>query len=131
MAGSLDCIVVTPEATACERTAESVVVPLFDGELGILPGHASLIGRLGFGELRITAGGQTESLYVDGGFVQVADDKVAILTPEATPLDQLDAAVAQEQYRTAEAKEASTPELQELRNRALQRARVQMRLARK
>ena len=46
----LNCVVVTPEETALEQTASFIVLPLFDGEIGIGPGHSPLIGRLGFGE---------------------------------------------------------------------------------
>lgn len=123
------CIVVTPEATVSEQTVDSVVVPLYDGELGILPGHAPLIGRLGFGELRMTQGGQTERIYVDGGFVQVADDVVSLLTQDAKPISQLDEAEAKALLEAAQEKPASTVELQAIRQRSLDRARAQIRLA--
>lgn len=51
----LKCIVVTPEKTALDQLANFVVVPLFDGEFGVGPGHSPMIGRLGYGELRIRA----------------------------------------------------------------------------
>lgn len=125
------CIVVTPEATVSEQTVDSVVVPLYDGEIGILPGHAPLIGRLGFGELRMVTGGNSESLYVDGGFVQVADNVVSLLTQDAMPLSKLDEAAANELLNEAREKSASTVELQAIRQRSLDRARAQMRLARR
>src|SRR5262245_37484738 len=65
----LNCIVVTPEKTAVEAATDFVVVPLSDGELGIAPGHSPLIGRLGYGELRLGHGEKAERYYVDGGFV--------------------------------------------------------------
>lgn len=123
------CIVVTPEATVTEKTVDSVVVPLYDGELGILPGHAPLIGRLGFGELRMQHGGQTERLYVDGGFVQVADDVVSLLTEDAKPIADLDEAEAKTLLAEAQEKTANTVELQSIRQRSLDRARAQIRLA--
>jgi len=123
------CIVVTPEATVTEMTVDSVVVPLYDGELGILPGHAPLIGRLGFGELRMQLGGQTERLYVDGGFVQVADDVVSLLTEDAKPIADLDEAEAKTLLAEAQEKTANTVELQAIRQRSLDRARAQIRLA--
>ncbi len=125
------CIVVTPEATVSEQTVDSVVVPLYDGEIGILPGHAPLIGRLGFGELRMVTGGNFESLYVDGGFVQVADNVVSLLTQDAMPLSKLDESAANELLKEAREKSASTVELQAIRQRSLDRARAQMRLARR
>ena len=67
----LKCVVVTPERAVLDEPADFVVVPLYDGELGIAKDRLPLIGRLGFGELRITRGTQTLHYYVDGGFVQV------------------------------------------------------------
>ena len=72
----LQCVVVTPERALLDEPADFVALPLYDGELGVLPGRAPLIGRLGFGELRIRKGDQTQRFYVDGGFVQVRDNVV-------------------------------------------------------
>ena len=130
MADSLTCTVVTPEQTALETKAEFVALPLFDGEIGIAPNHSPLIGRLGYGELRIKSGGQTLSYYVDGGFVQVADNIVAVLTNRAVPAQQLDAAAAETQLAAARQKPANTPELMEIRDRAIAQARAQIRAAR-
>ncbi len=47
----LQCVVVTPEKTLFDDWVDFVALPLFDGELGVMPGRAPLIGRLGFGEL--------------------------------------------------------------------------------
>ncbi len=49
----LHCIVVTPEQTVLDEPADFVALPLFDGEIGIAPGHSPMIGRLGYGEMRI------------------------------------------------------------------------------
>ncbi len=87
----LECIVVTPEATALQTPAEFVALPLYDGELGVLPGHSPFIGRLGYGELRVLENGKTVRLYVDGGFVQVADNIVSVLTNNAVPAEKLNA----------------------------------------
>ncbi|HEY1067766.1 MAG TPA: F0F1 ATP synthase subunit epsilon, partial [Pirellulales bacterium] len=57
LSGKLRCIVVTPETTLLEADCEFVVLPLADGELGIAPLHAPLIGALGYGEMRLTTGG--------------------------------------------------------------------------
>lgn len=76
----LQVVIVTPESTALDKHVDSVVLPLFDGEKGILPNHAPMIGRLGQGKLRIKDGGNEESFQVDGGFVQVESNVVSILT---------------------------------------------------
>ena len=81
----LQCIVVTPEQTVRETPADFVAVTLFDGEIGIAPGHTPLIGGLGYGELRIRHGKEVERFYVEGGFVEVLSDAVSLLTNRAIP----------------------------------------------
>lgn len=121
--------IVTPEETVLEATAESVVLPLFDGEIGILRGHAPLIGRLGYGELRLRTGEAVTKLYVDGGFVQVVDNVVSVLTGRALPLDKLDADAARKQLEEGLARKASNPDEQAFRDRLVSQARAQLRLA--
>ena len=76
----LKCVVVTPERAVLDEPAEFVALPMYDGELGVLPGRAPLIGRLGVGELRLQQHGTARRLFVDGGFAQVRADTVTILT---------------------------------------------------
>ena len=124
-------IVVTPEDTSLETTASSVVVPLIDGEAGILPGHSPTIGRLGCGEMRIESGGNKSNYYVDGGFVQIANDVVSVLTPRAIPISELDVAAAEKLLTEADGIDASKPELAEAKNKMLSQARAQLRLAKR
>ena len=127
----LTCTVVTPEQTALETKADFVALPLFDGEIGIAPNHSPLIGRLGYGEMRIKSGGTTTRYYVDGGFVQVADNVVAVLTNRAVPAARLDPAAAENNLKVALSKPANTPELMEIRDRQIAQARAQIRTARR
>ncbi len=125
----LQLIVVTPEATVLEMPVDFVALPLYDGELGILPGRAPLIGRLGYGELRYTLDEVTGHYYVDGGFVQVADDVVSVLTNRGIPATALDAQAARELLATAKSRRADTDELRAHRDRLERQARAQLRLA--
>jgi F-type H+-transporting ATPase subunit epsilon len=127
----LQCIVVTPETTVKDQMADFVALPLYDGEIGIAPGHSPMIGRLGYGEMRIREGGTTTNYYVDGGFVEVADNVVSVLTNRAVPAAALDASVAAEQLATARQRTANTPELLEIRDRLIKQARAQLRVAEK
>ena len=126
----LTCIVVTPEETSLEAKTDFIALPLHDGEIGIAPQHSPLIGRLGFGEMRLQVGDKLERYYVDGGFVQVADDVVSVLTSRVTPAQNLDAEVVTERLENARAKPAHSPELMEIRDRAVDQARAQLRVAR-
>ncbi len=125
----LNCIVVTPERTALETKAEFVAMPLYDGEIGILPGHSAMIGRLGYGEMRIRAGGKETRYYVDGGFVQVADNVVSILTNRAVLGTSVDAEAARKQLAASTKRPATTDEELELRERLVIQARAQIRVA--
>jgi F-type H+-transporting ATPase subunit epsilon len=61
-----------------------VVAPAYNGLLGILKGHASLMALLGTGTLRINRGREQKSFAVSGGFLQVVDDTVTVLSESAT-----------------------------------------------
>lgn len=126
----LSLIVVTPEATVLEESAEFVALPLFDGEIGIAPLHSAMIGRLGYGEMRVTHDGRVERYYLDGGFVQVIDNVVSVLTGRALPAANLSASAAAEQLSEARRRPSNTPELMALRDRAEQPARAQLQVAR-
>jgi F-type H+-transporting ATPase subunit epsilon len=76
--------VISPERTVFEGQATSVVAPAFDGEVGILTGHAPMITALGRGTLRVEQGGAPQRFTVDGGFLQVVDNQVRIVTEKAT-----------------------------------------------
>ena len=75
--------VITPSSTVYEGEADMVVAPAWDGEVGILHGHAPMMALLGEGELRVTRGGAQETFFVSGGFLQVADDVVSVLSERA------------------------------------------------
>ena len=124
------CMVVTPEATALEEVAEFVALPLYDGEVGIGGNHSAMIGRLGFGELRLRTGSDVKRYYIDGGFVQVADNVVSVLTERAVPVADLRRSDAERQLAEALKMPAATAEQQEARNRRMVQARAQMRIAR-
>jgi F-type H+-transporting ATPase subunit epsilon len=97
------CVVVTPERAWLDRTAEMVIVPLYDGEFGVLPGRAPIIGRLGAGELRLKNGDSVERLFIEAGFVQVRNNVVTILTAKAMKAADVTAAAAERAAAEAEA----------------------------
>ena len=81
--GALRVAVISPERVVYEGEADGVVAPAWNGELGILRGHAPLMALLGEGELRIRHGGTTDRFHVAGGFLQVVDDTVTVLSERA------------------------------------------------
>ena len=127
---ALRCIVVTPERTQLDREAEYVSLPMFDGELGVLPGRAPMIGRLGHGTLRLQTAAGPERYYVDGGFAHVEGDVVNVLTGKAVPVDLLDSDDARDALAAALEMPSSTPEESILKDTAIRRARGQLRASR-
>lgn len=128
----LSCIVVTPERALLDTKADFVAIPMYDGELGILPGRAPLIGRLGFGEMRIRQGNKTTYLYVAGGFVQVRDNTVTVLTSVAQRASEIQPDTVQTTLDgiLEKLRRASGDEEQNALLEAQQKARAQMRVAR-
>lgn len=126
---ALHCVVVTPERTLFDERVDFVALPLFDGEIGILPGRAPLIGRLGYGELRTRAGESVQHYFVDGGFVQVRDNVITVLTHRAIPAIRLHADVAAQELEKAQGRVAKTEIQQAEKDKAVERARAQIRVA--
>jgi F-type H+-transporting ATPase subunit epsilon len=79
--------VISPEKVLFEGQASGVVAPGHDGELGILPSHAPLMTVLGKGVLRLDGvQGSAQRFQVSGGFLQVVDDVVRVVTESAVEL---------------------------------------------
>ena len=125
---SLQCVVVTPERAVLDETADFVALPMFDGELGVLPGRLPLIGRLGFGEMRTVKGQETRRYFIDGGFAQVRGNVVTILTSRAVKAEDIKLPAAEEALQAA-LKPAATPAEQDAHLKAQERARAQIRIA--
>lgn len=79
----LSVALITPEKTVFQDQADMVVIPAWDGEVGILRGHAPMMALLGTGIMRVTRNGAEERFRVSGGFMQVADNVVSVLSERA------------------------------------------------
>jgi len=84
MSDALKVSVISPEKVLFEGSARSVVAPAFDGEMGILPMHAPLMTLLGKGMLRLETVEGERRFAVQGGFLQVVDNQVRVVTESAT-----------------------------------------------
>jgi F-type H+-transporting ATPase subunit epsilon len=128
---NLKCVVVTPEMAVLDESADFVAVPMYDGELGVLPGRSPLIGRLGVGELRIKNGNNVKRVFVDGGFVQIRSDVVTLLTDKAQDLANIDVAAAQRELEAALAKPTRNVHEQADATKAQAAARAKLRMVSK
>jgi len=71
--------VISPAAVGFTGEGDSVIIPAYDGQLGILVGHAPMMVLLGTGDVVIKDGDAEHRVPVSGGFMQVLDDEVAVL----------------------------------------------------
>lgn len=122
-------VIVTPERTLLDEPASALRFPLYDGDIGILPGRLPLIGRLGCGELKVTTTRGEQRFFIDGGFVQVLGATVSLLTHKAVPVESLTAADAEKQLAAATARVAHTDEEIKSKLADQQRARRMLALA--
>ena len=87
---------VTPEKQVLDEAASYVSMPAWDGQIGIAPQRAPIVVKLGDGSLRITQAGGSESTYfVAGGFAQMKDNRLTVLTEEAISSGDVDKPAAQ------------------------------------
>jgi F-type H+-transporting ATPase subunit epsilon len=127
---ALQCVVVSPERTELDVQADSIVLPMYDGEFGILKDHSPLIGRLGYGCLKLRREGQAEERYfVDAGFVQVNNNVVSILTDSLVPIASLSAEEGTKALESANTLSSKSSESRIAKEKAIARARAQIRLA--
>lgn len=112
--------VVTPEREVWSGEATFVVARSADGDLGILPGHAPFLGNLHHARLVVQDDDGQTYIAVHGGFIQVFEDKVTVLTESAEPAAEIDTARAEKQREDAQ--RALDAEDTEENRRALMRA---------
>jgi F-type H+-transporting ATPase subunit epsilon len=104
VAKTFKCTVVTPQQQLLSLDVAYADVPLWDGQLGILPGRAPILARLGTGVLNLETEGGYTRVFIGGGFAQMKGEQLTILAEEAMTADQIDKAAA-----AAELREAETP----------------------
>ena len=93
--------IVTPEARVFSDEVDTVVLPGFEGEMGVLPMHAPLVTTLQPGELRYSKGGKVTELAVGEGLVEVTGQSARILTDMAIGADDIDEKVVEEALERA------------------------------
>ena len=123
------CSVITPERAVLEADATFVAFPAHDGEVGILPGRAPLLFKMGIGSLRVESPEGNREFFVDGGFAQMVENRLTLLTEQAKAVEEIDRAAAERAL--AEAREMPMVSDAEFaaRQRAVRSAETQIRMA--
>lgn len=124
---------VTPEKVAWSAPADFVVLPAFQGEMGVLPGHQPFLVQLVAGEVRVTEKDAVTRFAVSGGFAEVKDDTISLFAETAEMAVQIDAERARQALEKAKmevAKPGLDPEQLAAMEAAIRRAQVRLRVAR-
>lgn len=89
--------IVTPDGRTFEGAVDSLVLPAWEGQLGVLPGHEPLVAVMKPGAMRFHKDGKDEWLAVSGGFAQIGPQKVVVLAETAELAVAIDTARAKAQ----------------------------------
>ena len=125
---SFHCKVVTPERVVFDAPVEFVALPAWDGEIGILRERAPLMTKLGIGVLRLKGEEGPQQMAIDGGFAEMVDNSLSVLTEGAHFAADLDRETVEAALAEAQALEAHDLAGVAARTQALARAKAQLKL---
>jgi F-type H+-transporting ATPase subunit epsilon len=126
---TFQCSVITPEREVLDTEATFVAFPAHDGEVGILRDRAPLLFKMGIGVLRVETPEAEHKFFVDGGFAQMVDNRLTLLTEQARRAEDIDRAAAERALSEAKALPMVTDAEFAAHQKAVQRAEVQVKLA--
>jgi F-type H+-transporting ATPase subunit epsilon len=96
--------IVSPEKLLLSRDVDMVVIPAFEGDMGVMEGHAPMMVMLRGGVVSLYEGDRvTDTLFVDGGFAEVTGERCTVLAGEAMPINELERTEAEKRLADAEA----------------------------
>jgi F-type H+-transporting ATPase subunit epsilon len=129
MASTIRLELVTPERLVLSEEVDEVVLPGYEGEFGVLPGHTQYLAILNIGMLWYRKGSAVTRIALGGGFAEVNHDRVVVMVDTAERAEEIDVERAKRARERAEArlKELSMDdETYQKAQAALQRALVRM-----
>ena len=132
MSGSITLRVLSPDKNVFDGSAEEVILPSTTGQLGILPGHISLLTAIDVGVLRVRDGGAWSSIALMGGFAEVDSDEVTVLVNNAELGTSINSTAAETDFQAAstavaglEGQPSSPEKVKALQQLNVARARMQ------
>ena len=129
MATTIRLELVTPERLLLSEEVDEVVLPGYEGEFGVLPGHTQFLAILNIGIMSYRKGSETRKLALGGGFAEVTPERVVVMAETAEHAGEIDVERARRARDRAEAslKELSLDDESYAKaHAALQRAVVRM-----
>ena len=93
--------VLAPNKNVYEGEAEEVILPSTTGQIGVLPGHISLVTAIDIGVLRLRINSQWKSIALMGGFAEIESDEVIVLVNSAEIGSEIDIKNAENDLKEA------------------------------
>ena len=125
---TLHCSVITPERQVVSADVESVIMPAHDGLIGVLRDRAPLLCELSVGVLTLSGSAGRSEYFVDGGFAQVLENEVTVLTPRALAPQEINRESARKALEDAHQLKITDDASFVARTNALARAQAQLKL---
>jgi F-type H+-transporting ATPase subunit epsilon len=98
---SLTLRVLAPDQSVFDGSAEEVILPSTTGQVGILPGHVTMLAALDTGVMRLRDGNGWSTIALMGGFAEVEADEVTVLVNAAELGSSINAASAETEFEAA------------------------------
>ena len=124
--------VLAPNQNVFEGEAEEVILPSTTGQLGVLPGHISLVTAIDIGVLRLRSNSKWSSIALTGGFAEIESDEVTVLVNSAEIGSQINSQTAEEALTKAKTElskfsdtEKSPDRIKALKDVSIAQARIQ------
>ncbi len=90
MAGSITLRVITPDRIVVDVAVSEVKFPALDGSMGVLPRHAAMVAALDAGVLSWSDSEEQGHMFISGGFAEVRDNTVRVVTEASEPASEID-----------------------------------------
>ena len=101
---SISLKVLAPNKNVYQGEAEEVILPSTTGQLGVLPGHISLVTAIDIGVLRLRMNSQWKSIALMGGFAEIESDEVIVLVNNAEIGTEINVQNAEQELKDAKLK---------------------------
>ncbi len=101
MADKIHFQIATADGVVCDSMASYALIPLTDGDVGVLADHAPMIGALKEGVVKYVSEGADNFAAISGGVLSIADNEVILLARTAEKAESIDLARAQASERRA------------------------------
>jgi F-type H+-transporting ATPase subunit epsilon len=102
---ALICNIISPERILYQQEVDFIALPLEEGEIGVLPDHAPLVARIGYGIVRVKQNGGENWFAVNGGFVEIKGNEANLMVSYAVQKDEINLEAVRQEVQELKGKD--------------------------